>query len=155
MRERGERGVREEVKVGYYLTMEDVIAARLYNQKDFSDLARYSSVPVINLLDDYGHPCQIMADFQTISEKKGLLLLFSFFSLSFLLFFFSYFFSSSLFLVPTMYIDLSKKIKISFFGDGQNNVTYELMRMCAIYGFGISPSPSSPPFLLSFSILLA
>jgi ornithine carbamoyltransferase len=79
----------------------NVIAARLYHQKDFTELARWASVPVINLLDDLGHPCQIMADFLTISEKK----------------------------------DLTKKMKISFFGDGQNNVTYELMRMCAIYGF--------------------
>ncbi len=32
---------------------------------------------------------------------------------------------------------LESKLKLSFFGDGQNNVTYELMRMCALFGFGI------------------
>ena len=33
--------------------------------------AEYSSVPVINGLTDYNHPCQIMADVMTIIEKKG------------------------------------------------------------------------------------
>lgn len=138
--------------------MKDVIAARLYSRKDFGDLAKYASVPVINLLDDYGHPCQIMADFQTISEKKGIpflslfVLLLLLLSLkSFLLSsFFSFLFFSSpssllfssfpnllCFILLIYLVDLTKKLKISYFGDGENNVTYELMRMCAIYGFDI------------------
>jgi ornithine carbamoyltransferase len=49
-----------------------VIAARLYSRKEFLELAKHATVPVINLLDDYGHPCQILADLQTISEHKGI-----------------------------------------------------------------------------------
>ncbi|MHA1456640.1 MAG: hypothetical protein ACTSR5_11770, partial [Promethearchaeota archaeon] len=58
------------------------------------------SVPLINMLDDFAHPCQILCDFLTIKEKKGRL----------------------------------DNLKMSFFGDGYNNVTYDLMRMCAMFG---------------------
>jgi ornithine carbamoyltransferase len=34
-------------------------------------LAKYGTIPVINGLTDYVHPCQILADFQTILERKG------------------------------------------------------------------------------------
>lgn len=50
----------------------NVIAARLYSRKDFLELATHATVPVINLLDDFGHPCQILADLQTISEHMGI-----------------------------------------------------------------------------------
>jgi len=33
-------------------------------------MAKYASIPVINGLTDYSHPCQAMADFMTIQEKK-------------------------------------------------------------------------------------
>lgn len=82
----------------------DVIAARLYSRKDFLDLATHATVPVINLLDDYGHPCQILADLQTISEHK----------------------------------DISKKMRLAYYGDGKNNVTYDLMRLCALFGWEMS-----------------
>lgn len=36
------------------------------------DLAKYATVPVINALDDWGHPCQILADFQTILEQPSI-----------------------------------------------------------------------------------
>lgn len=49
----------------------DVIMARLFAHADIMELAEYSSVPVINGLTDYNHPCQIMADVMTIMEKKG------------------------------------------------------------------------------------
>lgn len=49
----------------------DVIMARLFGHNDLLELAQYSSVPVINGLTDYNHPCQIMADVLTIVEKKG------------------------------------------------------------------------------------
>lgn len=39
--------------------------------QDILDLAKYSSVPVINGLSDYNHPCQIMADALTIIEQVG------------------------------------------------------------------------------------
>lgn len=49
----------------------DIIMARLFAHQDIVDLAEYSSVPVINGLTDYNHPCQILADALTIYEKFG------------------------------------------------------------------------------------
>ncbi|KAJ4842090.1 hypothetical protein Tsubulata_009444 [Turnera subulata] len=49
----------------------DVIMARVFAHQDILDLARYSSVPVINGLTDYNHPCQIMADALTMIEHIG------------------------------------------------------------------------------------
>lgn len=78
----------------------DMIAARVFSRKEIQAIIASSRVPVINMLDDFAHPCQIMCDFQTIKEKKG----------SF------------------------EHLKLTFYGDCCNNVTYDLMRMCAIYG---------------------
>ncbi len=54
----------------------DGIVARVFFHQDILDLAKYSSVPVINGLSDLSHPCQAMADMFTIQEKfnalKGL-----------------------------------------------------------------------------------
>ena len=47
----------------------DVIMARVFGHGIVEDLARYSSVPVINGLSDWTHPCQALADFQTIQER--------------------------------------------------------------------------------------
>ena len=49
----------------------DGIMIRTFAQQDVEDLARYGSVPVINGLTDLLHPCQIMADLQTIRESLG------------------------------------------------------------------------------------
>ncbi|XP_068639079.1 ornithine carbamoyltransferase, chloroplastic-like [Aristolochia californica] len=49
----------------------DIIMARVFGHQDILDLAKYSSVPVINGLTDYNHPCQIMADALTIIEHIG------------------------------------------------------------------------------------
>ena len=49
----------------------DGIMIRTFKQSDVEDLAKYSGVPVINGLTDLVHPCQILADMQTIAEKKG------------------------------------------------------------------------------------
>ena len=78
----------------------DLISARVFKRQDILDLATHSDVPVINMLDDFAHPCQILCDFQTIYEKKGSL----------------------------------NDLKISYFGDAYNNVTYDLMRMSALFG---------------------
>jgi len=78
----------------------NIIAARVFKRQDIWDLAKYADVPVINMLDDFAHPCQILGDFQTIKEKKGKL----------------------------------DNFKLSYFGDANNNVTYDLMRMCAMFG---------------------
>ena len=48
----------------------DGIMIRTFSHKDVEDLARYGSVPVINGLTDLMHPCQILADLQTVYEHK-------------------------------------------------------------------------------------
>tara|TARA_B100001996_G_scaffold299050_1_gene239456 strand:+ start:372 stop:1286 length:915 start_codon:yes stop_codon:yes gene_type:complete len=48
----------------------DIIMARLFDHKHIIELAQNSSVPVINGLTDYNHPCQIMADILTIYEHR-------------------------------------------------------------------------------------
>lgn len=49
----------------------DAIMARVFEHQHILELARWSSVPVINGLSDYNHPCQAMADALTIREKFG------------------------------------------------------------------------------------
>ncbi|HEC81616.1 MAG TPA: ornithine carbamoyltransferase [Thermoplasmatales archaeon] len=49
----------------------DVIMYRAYSHEQMKELARHATVPVINGLDDEEHPCQVVADFMTIKEKKG------------------------------------------------------------------------------------
>ncbi|XVF36075.1 hypothetical protein REPUB_Repub19eG0027100 [Reevesia pubescens] len=49
----------------------DIIMARVFAHQDILDLAKFSSVPVVNGLTDYNHPCQIMADALTIIEHVG------------------------------------------------------------------------------------
>jgi ornithine carbamoyltransferase len=51
----------------------DGIVARTHSHQDIVDLARYSTVPVINGLSDLFHPCQAMADILTIRENFGTL----------------------------------------------------------------------------------
>ena len=98
----------------------NMIAARVYKRQDIRDLAKYSNVPVINMLDDYAHPCQILGDFQTIKEKKG---------------------------------NLERK-KLAYFGDAHNNVTYDLMRMCAIFGWKMHVAcPEVPEYSPELDVL--
>ena len=78
----------------------NIIAARVFKRQDIQDLAKYSDVPVINMLDDYAHPCQMIGDFLTVKEKKGKLY----------------------------------DLKMAYYGDAHNNVTYDLMRICALFG---------------------
>jgi ornithine carbamoyltransferase len=49
----------------------DIIMGRLFEQKHIEEMAALSRVPVINGLTNYDHPCQILADLQTIREHKG------------------------------------------------------------------------------------
>ena len=49
----------------------DGIMIRTFAQKEVEDLAKYGSIPVINALTDYCHPCQVLADLMTIREFKG------------------------------------------------------------------------------------
>ena len=49
----------------------DCIMARVYDHNVLEKLSKSSSIPVINGLSNSFHPCQILADFMTIKEKKG------------------------------------------------------------------------------------
>ncbi|WP_354673121.1 ornithine carbamoyltransferase [Capsulimonas corticalis] len=49
----------------------DGIMARTFAHQTVLDLAEYASIPVINGLSDREHPCQALADFQTLGERKG------------------------------------------------------------------------------------
>ena len=49
----------------------DGLMIRTYAQKEAEDLAKYGSIPVINGLTDFCHPCQALADLQTVREHKG------------------------------------------------------------------------------------
>lgn len=48
----------------------DGIMIRTFSQKEVEDLAEYGSIPIINGLTDYCHPCQVLADLMTIREYK-------------------------------------------------------------------------------------
>ncbi|HWL94241.1 MAG TPA: ornithine carbamoyltransferase [Phycisphaerae bacterium] len=49
----------------------DIIMARTFGHDIVVDLAKYATVPVINGLSDFSHPCQILADLQTVVERRG------------------------------------------------------------------------------------
>lgn len=51
----------------------DMIMARVFGHEIVVDLAKHATVPVINGLSDFEHPCQILADLQTVLERKGAL----------------------------------------------------------------------------------
>lgn len=66
-------GVRETVHDSAVVisSMADIIIARVSSHKDVIELAEHSRVPVINAMTDLEHPCQILADLQTIYEQFG------------------------------------------------------------------------------------
>ncbi len=49
----------------------DALVLRVFDHSTVTELARFSSIPVINALSDYEHPCQALADFMTLQEKFG------------------------------------------------------------------------------------
>ena len=49
----------------------DGIMIRTFEQKEVEDLAKFGSIPIINGLTDFCHPCQVLADLMTIREFKG------------------------------------------------------------------------------------
>lgn len=70
-----------DISIGVRETVEDIaknlsrwcslIMARVFAHSTIAGLAENASIPVINGLSDLEHPCQVLADFQTIREKKG------------------------------------------------------------------------------------
>jgi len=70
----------EDIKLGKRETTEDIaivlssyvdgIMARTFEHKTVADLGEYASVPVINGLSQWTHPCQALADYLTVWEKK-------------------------------------------------------------------------------------
>ena len=72
---------KEEINLGVRETIADTartlaryvdgIMIRTFAQKDVVELAEWSSVPVINGLTDDHHPCQVLADLQTVQEQFG------------------------------------------------------------------------------------
>ena len=71
----------QDFKIGERETVSDVarvmsryvdgILIRTYSHQMVLDLAKYSTVPVVNMLTDFNHPCQLMSDMLTIKEKLG------------------------------------------------------------------------------------
>ena len=49
----------------------DGIEIRTFSQEEVETLAKYSTIPIINGLTDFAHPCQVLADLMTIREYKG------------------------------------------------------------------------------------
>ena len=47
------------------------IMIRTFDQQEVDDLAKYGSIPIINGLTDFAHPCQVLADLMTIREYKN------------------------------------------------------------------------------------
>ncbi len=66
----GQRETTEDIAI-VLSRMADLIMARTFGHNIVEDLAKHSRVPVINGLSDHEHPCQILADLQTIQERKG------------------------------------------------------------------------------------
>lgn len=66
-------GKREAVEdIGRLLSRyNDMVMARLFDHKHLLELAEYASIPIINGLTDYNHPCQILADIFSIREARG------------------------------------------------------------------------------------
>ena len=52
-------------------SMNDIVMARLFAHSDILELAEHATVPVINGLTDFNHPCQIIADALTVEEVLG------------------------------------------------------------------------------------
>ena len=66
----GERETVEDIALTIS-RMCDIIMARVFGHDVVAGLAQHATVPVINALSDREHPCQVLADLQTIQERKG------------------------------------------------------------------------------------
>ncbi|MCV7379898.1 ornithine carbamoyltransferase [Mycobacterium alsense] len=94
----------------------DAIVWRTFGQDRLEAMASTATVPVVNALSDAFHPCQVLADLQTIAERKGTL----------------------------------KGLRLSYFGDGANNMAHSLLLGGATAGVhvtvaapdGFAPDPA-------------
>jgi ornithine carbamoyltransferase len=94
----------------------DAIVWRTYGQARLTAMAETATVPIVNALSDQFHPCQVLADLQTVAERIGSL----------------------------------RGLRMSYFGDGANNMAHSLMlggvtagidvTIAAPNGFGPDPS---------------
>ncbi len=112
-RKRGESIHDTAIVLSRYL---DGLIIRSFKHSDLEEFAKYSTVPVINGLTDYEHPCQILADIMTVME-----------------------------LHKTKTIEALKKIKIVYVGDS-NNIANSLLAISATLGLDftlISPKEYS------------
>ncbi|MDR1052354.1 MAG: ornithine carbamoyltransferase [Endomicrobium sp.] len=96
----------------------DIVMIRVFKHSDIEEFAMYSTIPIINGLTDYEHPCQTLSTIMTIME------LYKINKLNFL-----------------------KDIKITYIGDGNNNIANSLIAISAILGLCltiISPNQYYP-----------
>ncbi|NUM34863.1 MAG: ornithine carbamoyltransferase [Candidatus Brocadiae bacterium] len=49
----------------------DILMARMFSHQHLCEMAKHSTIPIINGLTNFSHPCQILGDLLTIKEKKG------------------------------------------------------------------------------------
>jgi ornithine carbamoyltransferase len=96
----------------------DAIVWRTFGQQRLIEMASGATVPIVNALSDEFHPCQVLADLQTLVERKGSL----------------------------------KGLRLSYFGDGANNMAHSLLLGGATAGINITvaapqPFQPDPPFV--------
>ena len=82
----------------------EAIVWRTFGQERLTSMAAGASVPIVNALSDEFHPCQVLADLQTLAERKGGL----------------------------------KGLRLSYFGDGANNMAHSLMIGGATAGIDVT-----------------
>lgn len=82
----------------------DAIVWRTFGQERLDAMSSAATVPVINALSDEFHPCQVLADLQTLAERKGKL----------------------------------AGLRLSYFGDGANNMAHSLLLGGATAGLSVS-----------------
>jgi ornithine carbamoyltransferase len=104
-RSRGESIHDTALVLSHYL---DCLMVRALKHSDVVEFAKYSTIPVINGLTDYEHPCQILADIMTIMELHK---------------------------IKT--VDFLKKIKIVYIGDS-NNIANSLLAIAAVLGLDLT-----------------
>jgi ornithine carbamoyltransferase len=65
----GKESLHDTIKV--ISRYQDLVMARLYEHEKLEEMVEHATIPVINALTNYSHPCQALADFLTIQEHKG------------------------------------------------------------------------------------